>query len=224
MRRPRWGLHGATRAARIKFEVARLQPTPGAGLTHFIVNVKTKEKTPIKLPDGHFLFDWSRDGKFFLTTRFVANVKPEAGQARLYLMNRDGTEHKALTGEGQYPIDGRLSPDGTRVLHGLLTFPKGVKGAPQYELVVLDIATGKSVQVGGIAPNSEVWAFCWSPDGKRIAYTWKERHEGKPEELEKKETKSHLVVCDPDGTNAKTIATETGSGLGAVTIGRVDWR
>jgi RNA polymerase sigma factor (sigma-70 family) len=187
----------------------------------YVVNVKTRKKTPLKLPDNHFLNDWSRDGKFFLTTDSSTNAKNEPC-SRLYLVNRDGTVYKALTDDSQIAIDGRLSPDGTRVLHGLLTFPKEGKG--KYELVVLDITSGKSTPVGGLTPNSEVWAFCWSPDGKRIAYVWKERPEGKPEELEKKETQSHLVVCDPDGKNAKTIASETGSSPGVVTIGRVDWR
>src|SRR5205085_740972 len=38
-------------------------------VSHFIVNVKTKEKTKLKLPENHILTDWSRDGKFFLTCR-----------------------------------------------------------------------------------------------------------------------------------------------------------
>ena len=41
--------------------------------------VKTKEKKPLKLPEGHILDDWSRDGKYFLTTRFgVDKDKPQA--------------------------------------------------------------------------------------------------------------------------------------------------
>ena len=147
--------------------------------------------------------------------------------ARLYLIKRDGTEPKALTGERQYCTDGRLSPNGKRVLHRIITISKDKSKEDREEtkqaLAVLDIPTGKSVAVD-FPPNSEIIGYCWSPDGKRIAYTWKERHEGKPEDLEKKETKSCLVVCDPDGKNAKTIATEKGSNPGEVTIGRVDWR
>ena len=67
-------------------------------------------------------------------------------------------------------------------------------------------------------------AYCWSPDGKQIAYSWRELHEGKPEDVQNKETESFLVVCDPDGKNAKTIATEKGMGQGAITIGLIDWR
>ena len=195
------------------------------GITHFVVNVRTKEKTPLKLPDGHFLNDWSRDGKCFLTTQFSVNKEqPKARQARLYLMNRDGTEHKALTDENQFCVDGRLSPDGKRVLYGLATHPEGDRGEPKPELAVLDIATGKSAVVGNLPPKCVILGFCWAPDGTRIAYTWREVHAGKPEDLENKETKSHLVVCDPDGKNARTIATEKGASPSEVTIGRVDWR
>jgi RNA polymerase sigma factor (sigma-70 family) len=191
--------------------------------THFVVNVKTKKKTPPKLPDYNFVNDLSRDGKYFLTARFSANKdQPQTRQTRLYLMNRDGTEHKVLTAEGQFCIDGRLSPDGKRVLYILVTPAKDGK-EPTAALTVLDIATGKSAAVSDVPSASEIRGFSWAPDGKRIAYTWREVREGKPEEVEKKEANSHLVVCDADGKNAKTIATEKGTGS-EVTIGRVDWR
>ena len=201
------------------------------GKKHFVVDVKTKEKSPLKIPDDHYLNDWSRDGKYFLTMR-IADTRPRL--VRLYLMKRDGSEAKALTDEDRYCTDGRLSPDGKRVLHRVITVSKPDKskkgekeagGAEEVnqELVVLDIQTGKSLAVK-LPPECELIGYCWSPDGKRIAYTWKERHHGKPEELAKKETKSRLVVCDPDGKNAKTIATEKGGDPWVVTIGRVDWR
>jgi hypothetical protein len=51
--------------------------------------------------------------------------------------------------------------------------------------------------------------FTWSPDGKKIAYSWrlvKLVEEEDPEEAPRKETvESHLIVCDPDSKNAKTI-------------------
>ena len=60
--------------------------------------------------------------------------------------------------------------------------------------------------------NATVFWCCWSPDGKRIVYTWRQRHA----ELAKKETLSDedatvetemfLIVADADGSNAKTVA------------------
>jgi Tol biopolymer transport system component len=91
-------------------------------------------------------------------------------------------------------------------------------------LHVLDIATGKIIVVADLPLNGELQGYCWSPNGKQIAYTWREKHDGKPEDLINKETESHLVVCDPDGKNHKTIASEKGRGQWTITIGHVDWR
>jgi Tol biopolymer transport system component len=202
-------------------------PTDGRPrFAHFVVDVKKKEKKALRLPDGHLLTDWSRDGKLFLTTRFVADKeKPESSRARLYLVNRDGTERKALTDEKQYSVFGRLSPDGTRVLYGRITPPADGKGPPKRELTTLDIPTGKSAVVSDTPLNGEILCLCWSPDGKQIAYIWRQLffdawYEGVPV----KETESHLVVCDPDGKNAKTIASEKGNSPKSITLGWVDWR
>ena len=89
------------------------------------------------------------------------------------------------------------------------------------ELAVLDIASGKMTPVADVPINGEVRSYCWSPDGKRIAYTWSEVLVGKPEELADKEIESQLVVCDPDGKNAKTIASEKGRVIAFVGM---DWR
>ncbi len=199
----------------------------GKSLTskHWIVNVKTKEKTELKIPADHIVTDWLRDGNRFLTTQ-VKN-DPANPLARLYLMNRDGTEHKTLTGEKQFVLVGRMSPDGKRVLCMEATLPKDGKVAPgsaKRVLTTLDLTTGNLTPVADFPLNGEIQGYCWSPDGKRIAYAWREIHEGKPEDLIEKETESHLVVCDADGKNQKTIVTEKGKGQWHITIGQIDWR
>ena len=70
--------------------------------------------------------------------------------------------------------------------------------------------------------NAAVLGYCWSPDGKRIAYTWRQVHED--EEDAERETESHLVVCDPDGKNQKTLATEKARTARLTTLAAVDWR
>jgi Tol biopolymer transport system component len=91
-------------------------------------------------------------------------------------------------------------------------------------LYVLDIATGKSVRIEDQPLNGEIESYCWSPDGKRIAYCWREVHPGERDVKANKETESFLVVCDADGKNAKTIVTEKGDAPGLITIANVDWR
>ena len=71
--------------------------------------------------------------------------------------------------------------------------------------------------------NVDYMGFCWSPDGKRIAYTWRERH---PPAVDgaARETQSHLTVCDADGGNQLTILTERGASESVVALDGVDWR
>src|SRR5262249_52333058 len=144
---------------------------------------------------------------------------------KLHLMNRDGTEHKELT-DGKKPmLFGRLSPDGKRVLFMVFNSEMKEKLAQSsHTLHVLDIASGRITKVEDVPLNADPQGYCWSPDAKRIAYTWRELHEGKPEEVRDKETESSLVVCDPDGKNQKTIATEKSQGQWALTLAHVDWR
>ena len=191
--------------------------------TSTIVNVKTKEKRTLKLPNDQLLMDWSRDGKFFLTMRVSGS--PEKPRARLYLMNPDGTEHKALTEENGMSLFGRLSPDGTRVLFNRV--PVGPNEKPdrrKAELSVVDVANGKVTKVDGVPPSGAVGGYCWASNSKRIAYVWQQVHEGKPEDLVKKETESRVIVCDADGKNPKAIVSEKGEGQWSLTLGSVDWR
>ncbi len=198
----------------------------GAGFVNLLVDVKTKEKKILRLPDGHLLTDWSRDGKLFLTMVYVADkAKPQSRWARLYLVNRDGTEHSSLTDEKQYCAFGRLSPEGTQVLYGRITPPGDGKAPAKRELVILDISTGKSTAVADIPVDGEVLSHCWSPDGKKIAYVWRQFlfdkwYEGASD----METESRLVICEPDGKNQKTIVSEKGPSPRRITLGWVDWR
>ncbi len=202
-------------------------PTADKGpppVTSVVVNVRTKEKAKLKLPDSHVVTDWSRDGKYFLTTAMA--LTKDGPALRQYLMNRDGTEHAALNDAKTMSAFGRLSPDGKRVLCLRIQPPDKEKKAlfGNRELIVIDVATKAATKVDEVPMNADVQGFCWSPDGKRIAYTWRQVHEGKPEDVIEKETESFLVVCDADGKNQKTIATEKGKGQWSITIGQVDWR
>lgn len=201
----------------------------------FVIDVKTKARTELKFPTGHVVTGWTANGKFLTTS--LTGDSPATAKARLFLMNRDGTEHKDLAPSTQAML-GRVSPDGTRVLFTRLSFPKltpeeikklqeagGRQPEPKKELAVLDLATGKIAKVEEVPLNAEYSeGYCWSPDGKKIAYTWREKHEGKAEDLVDRETESHLIVCDSDGKNAKTVLSVKGKGQWHVMLGGVDWR
>jgi hypothetical protein len=189
-------------------------------IINWLVNVKTKEKSALRFQDNHAVTDWSRDGKHFLTMAY--GVQKEKRTWRLYLMNRDGTEAKALT-DGSSPVGGgRLSPDGQKVLCQLPDPDrKGMEGRANLGLFVLDVKSGKSLRVEGQPLNGEFMGYCWSPDGKRIAYAWRQVLE---KEDTKQETESNLIVADADGKNPVTIASEKGDSSGLITISGVDWR
>jgi RNA polymerase sigma factor (sigma-70 family) len=184
----------------------------------WLVDVATRNKTQLKLPEKHFVCDWSRDGKYFLTTRMEFDKNPPT--ARLCLVSRDGTEVRELTDGKQLAAFGRLSPDGRKVLY-LGTDPQRAGKAKEsgLGLFVLDIRQRKATRVEGQPLNGDLMGFCWSPDGKRIAYGWREQMPAPGQQ-----TESHLVVADADGRNSVTIATERGDSPGMITIGASDWR
>jgi RNA polymerase sigma factor (sigma-70 family) len=187
---------------------------------NWLVDVKTKEKTALKIADSQMVTDWSRDGKHFLTVS--VELGKEGPAAQLHLVSRDGKEEKVLTPGKGPAFFGRLSPDGRKVLY-LARDPqrKGKDFEGSVGLFALDIRQGKVRRVEGQPLNGTIMGFCWSPDGRRIAYTWRQ-DQGPIAPGQKVE--SHLVVSDPDGANPLTIATERGDFAGLITIGNVDWR
>lgn len=90
---------------------------------------------------------------------------------------------------------------------------------PEFVLSLIEVATGKVTKVEDLPLNGEVQGFAWSPDGKKIAYAWRQVHEGEPKDRAEKETESFLVVADADGKNAKTIREFTADD----TLGRIEW-
>ena len=180
--------------------------TPGLkGVQHLRASLKTKKLTALDLLKTHLVTDWTRDGKYFLTTG-VGDGDEWMPQS-LHLMRMDGTEHEALTGPRDVARMGRLSPDGKRLLC-----------ISNDKLAVLTLGfPGSPVPVQGIAENVTVVDYAWSPDGKRIAYATGTTRILTPEELRKVE--SRLIVADPDGKNAKVLRSVKGR-----LISRVHWR
>ena len=190
---------------------------------HSVVNVATKKTTAVKLPADHVIIDWSRDGKYFLTRRADGPGERKGTDfplITLHLMNRDGTEHKRLTDPKGTATYGRLSPDGKLVLYYGTGRPAGkIDLGDGPRLWILDIATLRTEHVQNVPDSGVPTGLCWSPDGKRIAYTWREFSKTKEEEAT---TEVRLVVCDPDGKDAKTIATHQEKA--SPVQGEIDWR
>jgi Tol biopolymer transport system component len=168
----------------------------GLEYAYRVYELATGKLTERQLPDGHWVADWSRDGKRFLTTARLGGAA-----VRIAWVNADGSgEPEFLSPEGEVAYDARLSPDGRRMLYKAAG-PRPPNGQrARMRLYVMDLASRKRTAVD---EPGETDGYCWSPDGSRVAYTW-QRSPDQPGKGPDRETL--LITCDPDGGNQKTIA------------------
>jgi RNA polymerase sigma factor (sigma-70 family) len=162
---------------------------------NWVVDVKTKKVREVKLPrykykdqeNGMTIQAWSPDGKHFA-----------ASGDGLFLVNADGGGPKRITPPDSNLMGGtcQFSPDGRRVL-----FVKVNKGHSR-SLYVADAAGGK-VRPVVEATNLTDLRACWSPDGKRIAFSASMLDDdGNPI------GETNLYVTDVEGKNIVTVRTE----------------
>jgi RNA polymerase sigma factor (sigma-70 family) len=194
-----------------------------------LLDPETGKTEPLNLPDGARILDWARDGKTFLV------VYRKDKQYRLGLAEKGDKEARELTALKLRFTGisvGRFSPDGTKVL--FTDADPGKKDAHHWHRSsqphVLTVATGKRQPLADFPENAQCVGLAWSPDGKRVAYTWTQLH---AEVLKKRilsppdvavQTESFLIVADADGTNARTVASgRSDSALNPI-FGSIDWR
>jgi putative hemolysin len=67
---------------------------------------------------------------------------------------------------------------------------------------VVDLQTGKSYSVATEKDGCRL-GHCWSPDGKRIAYGWRQQIENRMQDEE-----VFLMVVDADGGNLSVLHSE----------------
>jgi Tol biopolymer transport system component len=186
----------------------------GTGFSHRIIDLHTKRTKSLQLPEvkapevkapenaempvGHLITDWLSDGKWFLTTMMTNGM----AEAELYLVKSDGSEAKRI-GKG---FGGRLSPDDKTALYLDLAL-KGEKGdTPDTHLVIVDVKTGKRQRVSPETNGTFVGGYCWSPDGKKIAYVRRRDRDNKSQAWE-----TFLMVTDADGQNSTVDLSEKSS-------------
>ena len=186
---------------------------------------------------------FSPDGRYlsFLSAR------PDGSSTQLWLLDRRGGEPRQLTHVPGEVTDYAWSRDGSHVVlvvrTGEESGDKGKAGRPKplvidsllfkqdtegyltdgsrTHLYLLEVGSGVC-QALTTDPASSDSLPAFSPDGRRIAYVWRERHPPGTDRMT--ETHSHLTVCDPDGANQRTILSEKGQQVGSIVLGGVDWR
>jgi Tol biopolymer transport system component len=205
----------------------------------WLVDVGTKEKTKLDVPETAQIYCVTPDGKSYIATTYDFDKK----QFYLVSISREGNKVSELTPLAfgiMSPtnfIKPRLAPDGSRVLfldidkeekleEGMRRFPR---------LYLYDLKTRKREKLADIALDAFIWEYEWAPDSKRVAYVWKRMEpgvplanslgaDGKPKEQKAVETETHLNVADPNGKNTKTILSAKGRTGPAITLNGLEWR
>jgi RNA polymerase sigma factor (sigma-70 family) len=178
--------------------------------TNWIYDIATQEKKKLDAADTDTIRDWSPDGKFFLATRRVMTDGKPATSA--VILDATGKHLRPLLTVPESFINAHLSPDGNSVL---VMFPSAAKeGKPaRSTMMILGSENGKKlIQVNDLPENGLVTSCCWSPDGKQIAFTWRQVFDKPADAME---CESFLIISDPDGKNQKTVTSMKATGAGS---------
>ena len=98
--------------------------------------------------------EWSPTGRQILYT------SDQTGVPQIWLMEAEGTGAHQFTFAGNWNDEGTWSPDGARIAFAC-------RNEGDFNICVMDIATGRTVQLTGEGSNSHP---AWSPDGEKIVY------------------------------------------------------
>lgn len=130
---------------------------------------------------------------------FVARPHKEDSREdfRIFLMNPDGSQQKALTSSQAFEVDPVWSPDGKQVAFAKVDF----ESDSAYIYVMNADGSGRK-QLTRQGANTLAAAPCWSPDGKRIVF-----YVCEPESKEKERSirDAKLFVMDADVQNRKRL-------------------
>jgi RNA polymerase sigma factor (sigma-70 family) len=203
---------------------------PDLAFENMLLDPDTGNSEVLELPAHTRVLDWSSDGKTFLVQACDLQTK----RTRLGVAAKGDKEASVLCdlrGHPWWRAAGRLSPDGKRVLF-LDADPQDTdayKWGASNKPYILDMATKKRELLAEFPENARANGVAWSPDGKKVAYTWVQLH---PELLKKDvlraedesiETEAFLIVSDPDGKNGKTVSSDK-KRYANLLFAAIDWR
>jgi RNA polymerase sigma factor (sigma-70 family) len=195
--------------------------------TTTILELATKKETILPLPEGHYGTAFAPDGQQVLTMHYA--IVSEKPSMVANLVSRNGQDVVPISDSNYLFESGQLAPDGKTLLFRGAKAPNKVPEQPLNEHLIrmyIQPIGGKVVELADVPLNGEIMGYSWSPDSKKIAYTWRQIHADKPEmgKADERETESHLCICDADGKNHKTLLSEKGMAQYQITLSHVDWR
>jgi RNA polymerase sigma factor (sigma-70 family) len=201
-----------------------------AAFENVVIDAETGKSEPLAVPASTRVLDWSRDGTSFL----IQEYDRKARKNRLGLAARGGAEVIPLCDLRRHPLhyrpEARISPDGKKVFF-IDADPENDKDAHRWGMsarpYLLDVADRRRAPLADFPANAQATGVAWSPDGKRLAYTWKQMHPEllkKDELFVKVETEAFLIVADADGKNPRTVDSAKIDNLINQIFLSVDWR
>ncbi|MEL6671854.1 MAG: S9 family peptidase [Bacteroidota bacterium] len=104
----------------------------------------------------------SPDGKQIVYVRRFMDIMKDRRAARIWLINRDGSDHQKLSNFDVNEGNPRWSPDGSRIAF-TASSPQGT------ELYVYWVASQKIARLSQLPASPS--GLSWSPDGKHIAFS-----------------------------------------------------
>ena len=119
---------------------------------------------------------------------------------RIFLMNADGSQQKALTKFKAFEVDPVWSPDGKR-----LAFVGVDPKSESASIYVMNADGSGRKQLTEQGANTWAAAPNWSPDGKRLVF-----HVQESEAKEREARHGRLFVMDADGQNRKRLGDGSG--------------
>ena len=119
-------------------------------------------------PKDVFDLEWASDpqivpdGRRVIYVRNFMDIVKDRRRSNLWMVNADGTDHRALTSGNRNDSNPRWSPDGRRLLYTSIDDNNAV------QLFLRWMDTGETAKLTNLVESPS--AMTWSPDGRTIAF------------------------------------------------------
>jgi beta-lactamase regulating signal transducer with metallopeptidase domain len=132
--------------------------------TSWSLELATKEKQKLPIPETDQVEDWTSHGDWLVT--MSGRHEAEKNGYQLYIMHPDGTEQRRITQDRSGNVYPRFSPDGKQIAYVRDT-------RTENGLWVVDVDGSNARQILSEQEEQEnganIGGLCWSPDGRSLA-------------------------------------------------------